>query len=218
MKTAPTRLIVIGIIAVSAFAAGIWIGFGGRNQSALPIVQDTVITVLPKARTLKPFELKTGTAQKFNLDSLEGKYSLLFFGYTSCPDVCPTTMYELKKLYSILEKDKQQKTYQVVFVSVDPRRDTPARLEEYVTYFNKSFIGATGKKTEIANLARQLGASYEVNDDSKSEDYSVSHTGVIFVIDPDAQFAAVLTPPHQASRIESRLALLTQVEDQRGNK
>jgi len=218
MKSVPTKIFVIGIVAVAAFAAGIWIGFGGRDHSELPVVQDTVITVLPKAKVIKPFQLQTGTKTKFNLDSLKGKYSLLFFGYTSCPDVCPTTMYELKKLYSILEKDTPQEKYQVVFVSVDPRRDTPERLEKYVTYFNKSFIGATGRKDEIANLARQLGASYEVDDNSKSEDYSVSHTGVIFVIDPDAQYAAVLTPPHQASRIESRLALLAQVEQQKGNK
>jgi len=218
MQSKPVKIVIIAIVAITAFAAGIWFGFGRQKPSAIPIVEDTVITVLPKAKALKPFQLQTGTGEKFDLGSLKGKYSLLFFGYTSCPDVCPTTMFQLEKLYSILEKDGQQQNIQVVFVSIDPRRDTPDRLQKYVIAFNKKFIGATGQKEQVSNLAHQLGASYDVEDDGKSKDYSVSHTDVIFIIDPDAQFAAILTPPHQASRIESRLALLMQVEQQKGNK
>jgi protein SCO1/2 len=218
MKASAVKGILITLIAVSAIAAGIWLGSGGRGKSALPIVEDTVITVLPKAKPLQPFRLQTGAGKEFDLDNLKGKYTLLFFGYTSCPDICPTTMYEMKKLYAMLEKDKLQNSYQVVFVSVDPRRDTLRRLEEYVAYFNKSFIGATGADEQIATLAKQLGASYEIEDNGKSKDYSVSHTGVIFVINPGAKFAAILSPPHQASRIESRLVLLAQVENQGGNK
>jgi len=218
MQSKSVKMIMIAIVATTAFAAGTWLGFGRQKPSAIPIVEDTVITVLPKAKALKPFQLQTGTGEKFDLGNLHGKYSLLFFGYTSCPDVCPTTMYQLEKLYSMLEKDGQQQNFQVVFVSIDPRRDTPGRLDKYVTAFNKKFIGATGEKGQISNLAHQLGASYDVEDDGKSKDYSVSHTDVIFIVDPDAQFAAILTPPHQASRIESRLALLMQVEQQKGNK
>lgn len=218
MKPAVVKGILVTLIVVSAFAAGVWIGFGDRKKSELPIIEDTVITILPRAKPLQPFRLQTGTGKDFNLDSLEGKYTLLFFGYTSCPDVCPTTMYELKKLYSMLKEDKLQNSDQVVFVSVDPRRDTPERLEKYVSYFHKGFIGATGAKDQIAGLAKQLGASYKVEDDVKAKDYSVSHTGVIFVIDPGARFAAILTPPHDASRMESRLTLLRQVEHQGSNK
>ncbi|MGW8246549.1 MAG: SCO family protein [Acidiferrobacterales bacterium] len=218
MKFAPAKAIVVTVVVLTAFAAGLWFGIGSRNKAAIPIVQDTVITVLPKAKTLKPFGLQTATGHPFTLENLKGKYSLLFFGYTSCPDVCPTTMFQLQQLYLLLGKENLQKQYQVVFVSIDPRRDTPARLEKYVTAFDKHFIGATGQKDQISNLAKQLGASYDVEDDGKSSDYSVSHTDVIFIIDPDAQYAAVLTSPHQASRIESRLALLMQVEQQGGNK
>jgi len=218
MKPVSSKIVIVTVIVAAGFAAGLWFGIAGRNKAAIPIVQDTVITVLPKAKTLKPFSLQTATGKPFTLENLKGKYSLLFFGYTSCPDVCPTTMYQLEKLYSSLGKDGLQKDYQVVFVSIDPRRDTPDRLQKYVTAFNERFIGATGQKDHISNLAHQLGASYDVEDDGKSKDYSVSHTDVVFIIDPDAQFAAILTPPHQASRIESRLALLMQVEKQRGNK
>lgn len=218
MQSKSIKIVFIAIVVISAFTAGIWFGLDRQIPTAIPIVEDTVITVLPKAKTLKPFQLQTGAGEKFDLGNLKGKYTLLFFGYTSCPDVCPTTMFQLEKLYSMLEKDGQQQNFQVVFVSIDPHRDTPDRLRKYVTAFNKKFIGATGEKEQVSNLAHQLGASYDVEDDSKSKDYSVSHTDVIFVIDPDAQFAAILTPPHQASRIESRLALLMQVEQQKGNK
>ena len=217
MQAKSANILIIAIVVISAFAAGIWLGIVPQNRSVAPVIQDTVITVLPRAKVLEPFLLQTGTGKNFDLDSLKGKYSLLFFGYTSCPDVCPTTMYQLEKLYSILEKDRHQQNFQVVFVSVDPRRDTPDRLEKYVTAFNKNFIGATGQKKQISNLARQLGASYDVEDDGKSKNYGVSHTDVIFIVDPDARFAAILTPPHQASRIESRLRLLMQVEQQKSN-
>jgi protein SCO1/2 len=218
MKPKPAKALFIATIVLTVFAAGLWFGIGDRNKTAIPIVQDTVITVLPKAKTLKPFSLQTATGQPFTLENLKGKYSLLFFGYTSCPDVCPTTMYQLGKLYSSLGKSNLQKDYQVVFVSIDPRRDTPDRLEKYVVTFNKRFIGATGQKDQVSSLAHQLGASYDVEDDGKSKDYSVSHTDVVFIVDPDAELAAILTPPHQASRIESRLALLMQVEQLKGNK
>ena len=218
MKIATVKTIVIAVVAVAAIATGVWFGQGDHKKPVGPFVQDTVITILPKAKVLKPFELQTGAGEKFSLQDLKGRYTLFFFGYTSCPDVCPTTLVVLKNLYANLEKDKRQENYQVVFVSVDPRRDTPARLEEYVAYFNKTFIAATGKPDNIANLARQLGARYEIEGDGKSKDYSISHTGAIFVIDPDAQYAAVLTPPLNASRIETRLALLEQVEKQGSNK
>ena len=217
MQATPLKIVITTIVVISAFAIGIWLGIGRQNQSVVPVIQDTVITVLPKAKVLEPFMLQTGTGKKFDLGSLKGKYSLLFFGYTSCPDVCPTTMYQLEKLYTILEKDGQKQNFQVVFVSVDPRRDTPDRLEKYVTTFNKKFIGATGQKQQISNLARQLGASYDVEDGGKSINYGVSHTDVIFIVDPDARFAAILTPPHQVSRMESRLSLLMQVEQQKSN-
>ena len=217
MQAKSANILIIAIVVISAFTAGIWLGIVPQNRSVVPVIQDTVITVLPRAKVLEPFLLQTGTGKNFDLDSLKGKYSLLFFGYTSCPDVCPTTMYQLEKLYSILEKDRHQQNFQVVFVSVDPRRDTPDRLEKYVTAFNRNFIGATGQKKQISNLARQLGASYDVEDDGKSKNYGVSHTDVIFIVDPDARFAAILTPPHRASRIESRLRLLMQVEQQKSN-
>lgn len=217
MKKPSSSSLIIGLVAVIAFIVGMWLGFSGPEKSAPIVMQDTVITVLPRAKALKPFSLVTGTNKPFGIENLRGKYSLLFFGYTSCPDVCPTTLYELKKLYLNLDR-KKQTNFQVVFISVDPGRDTPSKMQKYVSYFHKDFIGLTGDKAEIANIAHQFGASYEVEDTGKSKNYNVSHTGVVFVTNPDARFAAILTPPHNADRIESRLDLLMQLEKQGSNR
>lgn len=204
--------VVIGVIAVLAFAVGIWLGTRNDKKPEQVIVQDRVITVLPKARDLRPFKLMTADGQPFTVESLRNKYTFLFFGYTSCPDVCPTTLKVMGDLYTNLEKKNEQRDVQVVFVSVDPRRDKPAVLKKYISYFHKDFIGVTGDKAEIANLAKQLGASYEVLDDGKSDNYPVNHTGLLFVTNPDARYAAILSPPHEADLIESRLKLLKQIE------
>jgi len=202
----------IGVIAVLAFVVGIWLGTRNDHKSGQVIVQDRIVTVLPKARDLQPFRLMTADGKPFTAESLRNKYTILFFGYTSCPDVCPTTLKVLGDLYTNLEKKNQQQDVQVVFVSVDPRRDKPGVLKKYVGYFHKNFTGVTGDKAEIANLAKQLGASYEVLDDGKSDNYPVNHTGLLFVTNPDARYAAIFSPPHEADLIESRLDLLRKIE------
>lgn len=203
---------VIGLVAVVAFAAGIYIGVDRKPKPATILVQDRVITVLPAAKELHAFELVTGYGKPFNLDSLREKYSLVFFGYTSCPDVCPTTLRVLAQLHDRLEKANQHRDIQVVFVSVDPDRDKGKKLQQYATYFNKHFVGVSGDESQIANLAGQLGASYEVSKHGASGDYGVSHTGLLFVINPAARFAAILSPPHEVELVESRIRLLRQLE------
>jgi len=204
--------LVIGIVAAAAFAAGIYFGVDRQKKPASILVQDRVITVLPTAKDLRAFDLVTGDGKPFNQQSLREKYSLVFFGYTSCPDICPTTLSVLGRLYDQLEKQSQSHDMQVVFVSVDPDRDQGDKLQQYVTYFNKNFIGVSGDEKQIANFAGQLSASYEVMKKGKSENYGVNHTGLLFIVNPAGKFAAILSPPHEAELIESRIRLLKQLE------
>ncbi len=114
----------------------------------------------PDFKVLQPFKLTDHNNTVFDENRLQNKWNFVFFGYTSCPDVCPTTLFVLNSIHKLLsdETGNAPDDIQVVFISVDPARDTPEKLAEYVTYFNKDFISATADKTEIDNLAKQFGA------------------------------------------------------------
>jgi protein SCO1/2 len=129
----------------------------------------------------------TGAA---SLSDYEGKLKLLFFGYTHCPDVCPLTLANVKVgLKQLPEELKQQ--VQVVFVSVDPERDTPDHLEEYVHFFDPSFVGLTGTKEEIDRVVRQYGAFYRI-EKGDAKNYTVSHSARLYVIGKDNEIKQYL--------------------------
>lgn len=118
-----------------------------------------------------------------NLTTYHDKYVLLYFGYTYCPDVCPTSLAKLKTALAELT-DKQRKQVQVIFVSVDPDRDTPEKLNEYAKLFGADFIGATGTRTEIDLVTESLGVEYTINPPDENGNYSVDHSANTYVIDP----------------------------------
>ncbi len=165
----------------------------------------------PDFRVLHPFKLIDQNNAVFDEKRLLNKWTFVFFGYTSCPDVCPATLYVLKELHGILldessgsKNNKAADDTQVVFISVDPARDTPAKLADYVSYFNKDFIGATADKKEIDKLARQFGAGYIIEDKNAAGEYNVAHTSAIFLVDPYGRLVATFSQPHQASTITSQ--------------
>ena len=160
----------------------------------------------PDFKLLHPFKLTDHNKTVFDEKRLLGKWSFVFFGYTSCPDVCPTTLYELSSVHGLLvdETGKTPDDMQVVFISVDPTRDSTEKLAEYVTYFNKNFIGTVADKTEIDKLARQFGAGYILEEETSAGVYNVSHTSAIFLIDPYGRLVATFSQPHQPSNITSQ--------------
>lgn len=154
-------------------------------------------------RLLQPFKLTDHNNNVFDEKQFQNKWSFVFFGYTSCPDVCPATLYVLSSVHSLLvdETGKNPDDMQVVFVSVDPARDTPEKLADYVTYFNEDFIGTTADKAEIDKLARQFGAGYILDPEIAPGIYNVSHTSAIFLVDPYGRLVATFSQPHQPSTI-----------------
>lgn len=148
------------------------------------------------------FSLTNQDGQTFRLQDVRGKVVLLFFGYTSCPDMCPTTM---SRIVSALDRvgDKRSQVL-TVFVSVDPKRDTPAVLKEYVPSFRTPLIGLTGTPEQIAQVAAKYHASYEIVQ-TGSPNYLVNHTTAIFLIDQEGQlrqfFAFNETPERLAAAI-----------------
>lgn len=203
------RIVVIAVVCV-LFGAGLWAGLAQRDQRQVELLmRDGVITVLPTPRPLTDFRLHDQAGKPFGLRNLAGKLTLMFFGYTHCPDICPTTLATLNQLHRELAKQADGlKDLQIVFVSVDPGRDDPATLGKYVEFFNKDFIGTSGEKAQIATLAGQLGVHYEVLDTAGTSDYGVNHSAAVFVIDQKARFVGLMTPPLEAAAMASRVDLV----------
>jgi protein SCO1/2 len=144
---------------------------------------------------------------------LKGKWSFLFFGFTHCPDICPTTLAILARARDDIAKSAAgAEDIQIVFISVDPNRDTANKLKQYVTHFHETFLGVTGDDAQIGNLAGQLGAAYEVSITPGMENYPVNHAAAVFLVDPQAQYHAVFTPPLDAEVISTRFKVVRELE------
>jgi protein SCO1/2 len=196
-----SRLVLKGvIIAVLATAAGIW---SARMVLQRPVVEDELAaTRFPVARTVQPFELIDHNHEVFDNAALQQRWSFVFFGYTYCPDVCPTTLSVLNSIAQRLQDVDEDIRF--VMVTVDPQRDTPERLAEFVTYFNGDFLGVTGTDEALEQLTSQLGILYDrVEPEPGSENYLVDHTAAVFLFDPDGRYHAVFTPPLSAENIAS---------------
>jgi len=157
-------------------------------------------------RQLFPFNLTDQSNVPFGEQRLAGKWTFVFFGYTSCPDVCPTTLYEMASLENQLNDESEENSddIQVVFISIDPERDTVEVLAKYVPYFSNSFIGATANKEEIDKLIQQFGVGYVLEPESAPGHYTVTHTSAIFLVDPLSRLVASFSQPHSAKTIASQ--------------
>ena len=167
-----------------------------QGKTEVPVIEGTI---LHPARQLTSFDLMDQRRHEFGVDQLKGKWSLIFIGYTNCPDVCPNTLSVLKQSYIDMGVLKMNLP-QVVFVSIDPQRDEAEILGDYVYYFDPSFVGVTGKKAELDNLSKQLSSVYlkaaGSSGDINKDDYLFDHSASILVINPQAQMQAVFTAPH----------------------
>jgi protein SCO1/2 len=208
--------IMVTTVALLAALAGVWLADIDRAyDSRATLLPDQVMTLFSDPKPLTAFALTDDGNRVFDLKSLNGKWSFLFFGFTNCPDVCPTTLAVLARVREYIVKNMAQaEDIQFVFVSVDPNRDTSARLAEYVGYFDSRFLGVTGDKAQISNLTGQLNATYKITI-TPGENYPVYHTPGVFLLDRQARYHAVFTPPHDAGAISKRFQVLWKIE--RGN-
>ncbi len=171
-----------------------------------PPPQELAGVLRPGFKLLEPFELTDHNNAVFNEQRFLDKWSFVFFGYTSCPDVCPATLYVLSSIHGLLvdETGEVPEDMQVVFVSVDPERDTTEKLADYITYFNKDFIATTASKAVIDKVAQQFGAGYIMETETSAGVYNVSHTSAIFLVDPYGRLVASFSQPHQPSTITTQ--------------
>ena len=143
----------------------------------------------PNKTPVIPFQLTDQYGHKFDNSNLKGKWTLFFEGYTSCPDICPTAMTKLAAAYPKLIKDEP---FQVVFISVDPNRDTPDKLKQYTSFFNKKFIAVTGKQKQLLPLTRNLGMAYSMVGQGKN--YLITHSATMTLVSPKGVKIAIVKP------------------------
>jgi protein SCO1/2 len=163
------------------------------------------MTILQPASPLPEFHLHDQNNQVFDRARLQGKWSYVFFGYTHCPDICPTTLVVMRDVQKIAGGKEQGIQY--IFISVDPERDSAATLKRYLQYFHPEFIGASGGQGELLRLTRALGAYYEAGE-ARNDNYEVHHSAAIFLIDPEVRLRALFAGPHDAANLAQGLQRL----------
>lgn len=203
-------LILATALAGGALALGLWSWQQWAGTKAgleqKPAVESG--TVLPQPRPLPDITLVNHNGENLPADSLTPDWSLWFFGFTHCPDICPNTLGLLSAVKAELAAQPESPALQLVFVSVDPQRDSPARLREYVGFFDPEMMGVTGTKTAIDTLTNALYLPYVLNAPDETGNYNVEHSGALVLIGPDGAAHAYFTPPLKIAALVSDLGQL----------
>lgn len=184
------------IIALGLILLAIGGGVAYQKMQTEPMVLATSY-VFEQQRALAPFTSADQYGNTFNNQSLQGKWSLFFIGYTACPDVCPTTLNKLAAAYPQLQKIA--KNIQVVFVSADPKRDTQAKRLDYINFFNQDFIAVTAQHADLFPFSRDLGFVYAMVGDGS--DYQVDHSASYVLVSPRVEKIAVFKPKPQPGQL-----------------
>ncbi|MBM3104669.1 SCO family protein [Pseudomonas sp. P66] len=201
-RTQKTVFILVALVAV---ILGLTVNkvLNGRSEGNPAELIDAGIILLPQSRTVPSLEMTDEKGQTVAVDELTGKWSLLFFGYTFCPDICPTTLAQLRQVKSELPKEAVDRL-QVILVSVDPNRDTPTQLQQYLGYFDKDFRGLTGSLDNLQKLANAVSIPFIPADTSKPN-YTVDHSGNLAVIGPDGKQRGFIRAPFNNQKLVAQL-------------
>lgn len=192
------RGVYITVIVVVAFIAIILTMFA-NGLTKTRILSDSELKtkgtfLFENPRAFKAFSLIGDNNKPFTPDNLAGKWSLVFFGFTYCPDICPTTLALLNQFYREQLGGDYANDLQIILVSVDPGRDTPEKLHEYVQFFNKDFIGVTGAFLDLHRLAIQLNVPFN-KVPGGGENYTVEHGSNIAIINPQGHYVGFFRAP-----------------------
>lgn len=206
------------IVLIVALAAGLGLlasqKLFGPRAAAQPQMQ--VVNLFPTPRPLPAFSLQQSDGTQLVPGELHGHWTLVFLGFTFCPDVCPTTLAELAQAQKAWEALPDTSRPRVLFVSVDPGRDTPDRIGEYAHAFHRDTMAATADLPALEKFARSLSlvfAKVPPPDGAPADQYSVDHSATIAVLDPQGRMAGVIQPPLQPKAIAADMIALTRHPD-----
>lgn len=206
-KTQKTVYILVALIALAMGVAFNKMMPATQSSPDAKALTDAGIILLPQSRHLPAITLMNQDGQPVVMNELKDQWSLLFFGYTFCPDICPTTLAQLRQIKSELPKEVQDKL-QIVLVSVDPNRDTPQQLKQYLSYFDPAFVGLTPDTVDtLQTLANAVSIPFIPADTSKPN-YTVDHSGNLALIGPDGTQRGFIRAPFSNEKMVARLPVL----------
>lgn len=194
----------IAFVAIAALAAGL---FFGMNKGGEPDLSELTGFSFPEPEKLSDVSLIDHNSDPFTEANFADKWTFIYVGYTFCPDACPMSLNTLNQMDGLL-KQQDGPGADTLLVSVDPERDTPEHMKDYVKYFNSGFSAATGTPEAIKQFADQVSAIYSVPEDRSDPNYLVDHSSSIILINPDAAVQAIFTPPQSAEALAKDFRLL----------
>jgi protein SCO1 len=201
-------LIAAALVGLTLAGSGYWTLWQSRVAASDNILPPALVT-FPERRPLAEFILVDDEKGVFDLKSLESRWSFIFFGFMYCPDICPTTLYDLTHVKrEIIARGIGEADIQFVFISVDPARDKAAQIQRYVQYFDPTFLGATGSIGQLTNLTRQLGAPFRAEPETADNVYEVTHSSAIYIVDPLGQYTGIISPPFVAADLAAQFSEL----------
>ena len=200
-----SRWLIFSVLGVAAAIAvglltGNYLASESKQNTAL---RDAGIIILPQSRELPALQLQSTAGRLQNTQALLGTWRLVFLGYTFCPDICPTTLAELRQLKKLLPQETNNHL-QIMMVSVDPERDKVNQLQSYLAYFDPEFVGLTGELTDIQSLSNALSIPF-IPGDSSQPRYSVDHSGNLAILGPDGRQHGFIRAPLNIKQLAEQL-------------
>ncbi len=199
------QIVILIIFALIAASAGIWLGQQTTGSSQTHLKPASIQgAIYPEAKVISDFSLIDQQSRQITKDSFLNHWSLIFVGYTHCPDICPTTMSVMNQVSEFMQEQQIQPP-DIVFLSIDPARDTPDTLNSYVAYFNKDFIGLTGSVDAVSQLSKELNAVFRkapgTSGQITNDDYLMDHSSALMLVNPEGNLQSILTAPHTPGNI-----------------
>ena len=198
-----SRKYFIVSVALIAIVTGTWLTWRVVAPPAMP----KTATVLPATAELADFSLSDQHGKTFTAADFSGHWNLVFFGFTHCPDICPLTLQTLANARQTMAANGATELPRIVLVSVDPERDSPQIIDQYVAHFGSDVVGLSGQLTETRKLTDGLGI-YFAKSSVDNDNYSVDHSAVVIVINPAGEFHALFGAPHVAENYDHDLPII----------
>jgi protein SCO1/2 len=192
------------VLVAAATSFGLWLGL---RPSAPDAPTYAAFSQYPQPRSLSPFALDGSDGHPVDAGRLAGKLQLVFFGFTHCPDVCPTALAVMREIDQGLAAARLEGRVGFLFVSVDPERDDLETLGKYATYFSPNILAATADHDRLGALTREMGVLY-VKEQTESPDYNVDHSAAVFVLDAQGRLVGRFSPPLDPAKMLADLRLV----------